>query len=60
MTGLEWQGLTVLLGVGLLIGAALVAVGVCLGFWVTERSRGVARPILGEPEAAKIEQEETD
>lgn len=54
-----WKGLIVL-GVGVLLGAVLVAGGVLMGYWIAARSRGEAHPIAGAPAAPKIEQEETD
>jgi hypothetical protein len=50
----------IVLGLGVLLGGALVAAGGLAAYWISARSRGEKAPLAGEPKPPEMEQTETD
>jgi hypothetical protein len=49
----------IVLGLGVILGGALVAAGGLAAYWISARSRGEKRPLAGEEEPPDIDQDET-
>lgn len=50
----------IVLGLGVILGGALVAAGGLAAYWISARSRGEKTPLAGEQKPPAMEQQETD
>jgi hypothetical protein len=50
----------IVLGLGVILGGALVAAGGLAAYWISARSRGEKAPLAGEEKLPDMKQQETD